>query len=236
MVDFFHYNKDAPTTPLSDSVRLCTVVESNRKGYSMSRVMKFVPRIAVLAAIVLAGLALLPNSAAATEAEFEANIDEPQEINCAEMNGNTGFGTFKLNKTTGELSFNFSFTGLSSPQTDVHIHGPAGPGVNAGVVRGLPLGSPSAGTVVPDLTAQEIADMQAGLYYINIHSENCLGGELRGQILPASVGGTALGGPLQGLGGDDSGTAWWIVAAAMAGLVALAGGAVLSLRHVRNDG
>jgi len=112
-----------------------------------------------------------------------------QECPPCPTGGSPGFGsgTFQLDTATGLASFNITFGGLSAPETVSHVHGPANPcggppPVTAGVVYGLPLGSPKIGNS-PVLTAVQQADMIAGKHYVNIHSQTCLGGEIRGQIL-----------------------------------------------------
>ena len=62
-----------------------------------------------------------------------------------------------------------------------HFHGPAAPGANAPpiiVVKDLP--SPMKGTAT--LTDAQIADLQAGKWYFNIHTSAHPGGEIRGQL------------------------------------------------------
>ena len=195
---------------------------------------KTLAKAAVLAALVIVGLTVPASPVEASEAEFTASLDELQEVGCNVGHFATGSGTFKLNKATGELSFNVTFTPLSAAETGSHIHGPAGPGVSAPIIRGLPAGSPKVGTVAPNLTPAEIADMQAGLYYVNVHSTNCPAGEIRGQILPVSVGGESIAGELLGLDSGSAGTAWWIVFASVAGVAAIGAAAALSVRRVRS--
>ena len=79
------------------------------------------------------------------------------------------------------LSWNITFSGLSGSETAAHIHGPAPVGVNAGVQVPLSTGSPKVGSAA--LSPAQIADLKAGLYYVNIHSNLFPGGEIRGQIL-----------------------------------------------------
>ena len=97
-----------------------------------------------------------------------------------------GSGTFTLDAAK-VLHYSISFGGLLAPQTAAHIHGPAPAGVAAGVRFPLPNGSPIAGTVGP-LTAAQEADLNAGLYYVNVHTTMFLGGEIRGQIYHDTVG------------------------------------------------
>jgi hypothetical protein len=131
-------------------------------------------------AIALAFVACVTLASTATAQSYVAAIDGAQE---APPSGSTatGIGSFTLDGAK-MLNFNISFSGLLGTETAAHIHGPAGPGVNAGVVFGLPAGSPKVGAVGPLSPAQE-ADLNAGLYYVNIHSTMFPGGEIRGQIL-----------------------------------------------------
>ena len=117
--------------------------------------------------------------------EFAATIDGLQEVPPVVTNG-SGNGCFTLN-SDNTLSFNIEFSGLTGTETAAHIHGPAPPGANAGVQFGLPTGSPKVGSVGP-LSAQQVSDLQAGLYYVNIHSTTNPGGEIRGQIIAGACG------------------------------------------------
>jgi hypothetical protein len=92
----------------------------------------------------------------------------------------TGSGVIEIDTTTNNLYYNITFSGLSSAETAAHIHGFAPRGTNAGVLAPLPAGSPKSG-VWNYAEAQE-ANILAGLTYINIHSTNFPGGEIRGQI------------------------------------------------------
>ena len=84
------------------------------------------------------------------------------------------------------------FTDLTGPATAAHFHGPAGPGTNAGVVVSLvPIHFPAAnaalgGVIVGKLaiSTNALTDLLAGLNYVNIHTANYPGGELRAQLIP----------------------------------------------------
>jgi hypothetical protein len=93
----------------------------------------------------------------------------------------TGSGTAVLDTDTNTLNFNISFSGLTAPQTAAHFHGPAAPGVNAGVLFGLPLGSPINGTW--NMTDEHEGWILAGLVYVNVHTTAFPGGEIRGQVI-----------------------------------------------------
>ena len=115
---------------------------------------------------------------------YVATIDGTQEVP-PQATPAAGSATLTLDGAK-MLSFNISYGGLVGTETAAHIHGPAAVGVNAGVVFPLPAGNPKVGMVGPLTPAQE-ADLNAGLYYINIHTNFFPGGEIRGQILAGGV-------------------------------------------------
>ncbi len=110
---------------------------------------------------------------------FYATLNGAQEVPPTNSAA-TGAATLVLSpdETTATLSLNFS--GLSSAQTDAHIHGPAQVGVTAGVIFPLPQGQIS--DVKVDLTPAEAQDLKNGLWYVNVHSANFPNGEIRGQF------------------------------------------------------
>ncbi len=83
------------------------------------------------------------------------------------------------------------FTDLSAPATAMHLHGPAGAGTNAAVL--FDLGSlhflaanPAQGGIIVGSVvypSNQIANLLAGLNYVNIHTTNHPGGEIRGQLI-----------------------------------------------------
>src|SRR3990172_6120098 len=83
-------------------------------------------------------------------------------------------------------------TMYSGGATLTHFHGPAMPGVDAGIQVTIgDLVTPSTGSAM--ITEAQESDLLAGLYYINYHTNACPGGEIRGQVsmTAASVGGIA---------------------------------------------
>ncbi len=126
---------------------------------------------------------------------FTAYLSGAQEV---PVNPSTakGFGRVTLNEAetsiTVSVSYGSAAAPLSSNVTVGHIHGPATPGVNAGVLFDLaPAGGVTFGSVSNatfNITPAQVADLKAGLFYFNIHTANNPGGEIRGQILvPRSV-------------------------------------------------
>jgi len=110
---------------------------------------------------------------------FVANLNSSQET---PPNNSTATGTATLllspDETTARLSLNFS--GLSSAQTNAHIHGPAAAGAVGSVLFPLPNGSFTDFLISP--TATDVQNLKNGLLYINVHSSNFLNGEIRGQF------------------------------------------------------
>lgn len=119
---------------------------------------------------------------------FTANLTGAQET---PVNNSTGSGSATLllspDETTARVSLNFS--GLTSPQSDAHIHGPGASGVIAPILFPLPNGNVSDFQIT--LTPTDVSDLKNGLLYINVHSANFPNGEIRGQF-GTSASGTSL--------------------------------------------
>lgn len=96
-----------------------------------------------------------------------------------------GGGQFLIDTDANTVTYHISYHGLTSAETAAHIHGFADPGVGAGVVHGLPAGSPKVG--VWNYDEADEADILAGRAYVNVHTSDHTGGELRGQIVPLNA-------------------------------------------------
>lgn len=86
-------------------------------------------------------------------------------------------GTF--NDDTKELELTITYQGLTP--TAWHIH-KAAAGSNGSVVHDFGNTFMSPFVFKKSLTAEQEADLKAGLYYVNIHSATYKGGEIRGQL------------------------------------------------------
>jgi hypothetical protein len=142
--------------------------------------------------IPIASLLILTMSAVPASAHplstFTAVLNSGQEPP-PNTNDSRAFGVafVTFNEDTGEVCFSISYTvdSLTSPETNAHFHASAPPGVNAGVIIQLPTpDNPKNGCVIPDITQEQIEALFAGLWYINIHTANNPGGEIRGQVNP----------------------------------------------------
>ncbi|MCZ8546150.1 CHRD domain-containing protein [Mesorhizobium qingshengii] len=133
-----------------------------------------VSALAVSAAIFLASPAL------ADMEKFKATLDGSQQNPPVTTKGK-GTATFTFDTAKKKLSWNVKYSGLSGPAVAGHIHGPAAVGENAGpVIPFKKIKSPIKGSAV--LTDAQAADLEAGKYYVNVHTAANKDGEIRGQI------------------------------------------------------
>ena len=118
----------------------------------------------------------------ADQVKFTANLSAGPRI----TSSGKGAATASLDTATKTLTWTVEYSGLSGPATAAHIHGPADPGADAGVVVPFTgnLASPIKGSAA--LTDAQIAQLEAGKWYINIHTAANKGGEIRGQLVHAS--------------------------------------------------
>src|SRR4030095_11157169 len=150
------------------------------------------PLIAVAAVVAVCVGGATPGRAATVN--FSASIDRAQAATtCMLPSTAQGAATVTLDDVSGLLSWNITF-GNNSPSFNnglldtgaevlAHYHGPAPPGVDAGVKVGLPLGSPKVGSTTV-AAASDRTDIKNDLWYINIHSSpGCPAGEIRGQVV-----------------------------------------------------
>ncbi|MDP3759430.1 MAG: CHRD domain-containing protein [Ramlibacter sp.] len=112
---------------------------------------------------------------------YEARLAGAQEVPPVNTAAN-GTAEIQLNTNTNVLTWKVTYTGLSGSPTGGHIHGPAGPGQNAGVV--IPFTNVGAQPVTGQttITSGQYGDLAAGLWYVNIHTAANPGGEIRGQL------------------------------------------------------
>lgn len=98
-------------------------------------------------------------------------------------NSTTGTGTVEADLDTATRTFTYTVTyaGLTGPAVAAHFHGPAAAGANAPPIIAIKnLASPITGSAV--LTADQMAELQAGKWYFNVHTKAHPGGEIRGQL------------------------------------------------------
>ena len=138
----------------------------------------------VLPTLIALAVALAAFDTARAELCFTAVIDGAQQGTPSLA---TGVGKFVLSDNELTLTYKITFSGLSASETGAHMHSDAEAGAP---VRDLALGSPKVGrwlsTDAQPMTPARVADLKAGLLYVNIHSTSYPAGEIRGQILPSA--------------------------------------------------
>jgi hypothetical protein len=135
--------------------------------------------------LAFAAVALL-GSAASAQQQFTVNLNTIQEVPPTNTTGR-GRCMVTLNLAQTQITeVSCQFDGLSSGVISGHIHGPAAPGTNAGVLFDLtPPTGVTSGTFTRGpftLTADQLTLLRTKRLYVNIHTTNFQGGEIRGQI------------------------------------------------------
>jgi hypothetical protein len=133
---------------------------------------------------MLATLALGATIACAGPAladKLKATLNGASEVPATTGTGK-GEADIDFDAATKKMSWKLTYSGLSSPASAAHFHGPAEAGKNAGVALAIPNATSSPVDGSATLTDAQAADLLAGRYYINIHTAANPGGEIRGQV------------------------------------------------------
>jgi len=139
-------------------------------------------RVLILAASSMA----VAWTAPAQAASFEFPLTGEQCVPPVATSG-TGEAELTYDPATRVVTWNIPYSGLSSPVTLAHFHGPALPGKSAPVMiwlaeRGTPPGNPISGQAT--LTPEQAQQFAAGEWYVNVHTQSHPACELRGQVIP----------------------------------------------------
>src|SRR5215831_2903258 len=118
--------------------------------------------LALGAAIAFAGPALADKMKATLDGKSEV----PPNASAA-----TGTADIDYDPATKKLSWKLSYSGLTGTATAAHFHGPAEAGKNAGVAVAIPNAGKSPVEGSATLTAAQAADLEAGKYYVNVHTQ-----------------------------------------------------------------
>ena len=133
----------------------------------------------------------LIGAASAGALHFEASLDGKSEVP-----GITGAGSGQvlatLDTASKTLSYTMTFQGLTGPATAAHFHGPAKAGANAGVAVAIGQNPVNPVTGKITLTDAQIKELEAGMWYVNVHTAANKGGEIRGQVMHSKDDGTPM--------------------------------------------
>ena len=138
-------------------------------------------------ALVLAstlGFALTVAPAMAATEKFTADLTATAVV---PPTASTATGTADVTFDTASkmLTWTVTHKGLTGKPTAAHFHGPAAVGANAGPVVGLTgsLDSPIKGSFT--LNDKQASELEAGMWYLNVHTSKYADGEIRGQVVKA---------------------------------------------------
>jgi CHRD domain len=151
-----------------------------------------------LIGLILGAFLALPLAANAAMWSFGGALNADQEthpLNLPAIYFGGGVLTATLDDVSGAFSLTVIFAGLTGPAVAGHIHGPALPGVDAGILMDLgsptPIASIFGYQLATTLDAAGIAMLTSAgtaavnsptLAYVNIHTANNPSGEIRGQL------------------------------------------------------
>ena len=158
-------------------------------------------RVVFVSVVGLLALGLLAPGASAGRVDYRAPLSHAQEVGVVDAPGAHGHSVFWVSGST--LHYRVSVEHLTGAATMSHIHAPADRGANAGISIWLcdsatnpgPASTPLCATTtsgqlvegsVP-VTMEQLAWLDSGLAYVNVHTVAHPPGEVRGQIL--DVGG-----------------------------------------------
>lgn len=102
----------------------------------------------------------------------------------------SGYATLRLAGDEKSAIFKFTYSNLTTPETSAHIHGPADPGQNGGILFDLDTSPKQAdgsyvwqfANVGATTVSQIIGALKTGRLYVNIHSSRYPAGEIRGHF------------------------------------------------------
>jgi hypothetical protein len=129
----------------------------------------------------LAFAAVVAFAGPASAEKLKATLDGKTEVP-ANTSAGTGTADIDYDAASKKLSWKVTYSGLSGPATAAHFHGPAEAGKNSGVAVAIPNATTSPVEGSATLTDAQAADLLAGKYYVNIHTQANPAGEIRGQV------------------------------------------------------
>lgn len=124
--------------------------------------------------------AMLALPAFAETVEYTASLTAAAEVPPTDS---TASGSAEVTVDTDAKTVSWTVTSedLSGDAIGAHIHGPASETENAGPVITLDPITEGSGPI----TDEQISDIEAGMTYVNVHTDKFPDGEIRGQLMKA---------------------------------------------------
>ena len=121
---------------------------------------------------------LVAAPALADTVSMNVALSPEKQVPPVEAPGASGQFQGEFDTETSVLTYSMTLEGLTGAPTAAHLHGPAGPDENAGVMVPLEL---DGGEV--ELNDEQTSALNDGLIYVNVHTEANPNGEVRGQLV-----------------------------------------------------
>ena len=126
---------------------------------------------------------------ASAQQKFSVSLNSQQEVPVRPSSGQ-GNCLITLNSTETGITVNCTYSGTTSAVVAAHIHDAGPVGVNGPVRFNFNYSGGVNGTIGPltfAVTPAQVADLRAKKWYVNIHTSNFTGGEIRGQVKIATT-------------------------------------------------
>lgn len=133
--------------------------------------------------------AMMFSTTAAAQQKFTVSLHGRQEVPANNSSGN-GSCMITLNQTETQITVECAYRNLTSNVVGAHIHDNGPVGVNGPIRFNFNYTGGTSGTIGPvtfSTTPAQIADLRSNKWYVNIHTSNFPGGEIRGQIKRANL-------------------------------------------------
>src|ERR1700735_5675551 len=140
---------------------------------------------ALLPFVILLGL-VSAGAALADATTFKVPLTGAQGVPPVDTAG-SGTAELTYDPATRVVTWNITYSGLSSPATMAHFHGPAKAGQHAPPAIWLSKdGTPPANTRTGSatLTPEQAKQSSDGEWYVSLHTQAHPAGEIRGQVTP----------------------------------------------------
>jgi CHRD domain/FG-GAP-like repeat len=133
--------------------------------------------------------AMMFSITAAAQQKFSVYLSGRQEV---PANNSPGSGTcmVTLNATETQVTVECTYRNLTSNVVGAHIHDNGPVGVNGPIRFDFSFTGGRTGSIGPltfNTTPAQVADLRSNRWYVNIHTSNFTGGEIRGQVKRANV-------------------------------------------------
>ena len=132
-------------------------------------------------AVAVVATSFMTVPALAEIVEYTADMTAAAEVPPNDSSA-TGTAEVTVDTEAKTVSWVVTYSGLTGDATAAHIHGPAAEDENAPPVVDM---SDAIMEGSGDITDEQIGELEAGKYYVNVHTEKYPDGEIRGQLTAA---------------------------------------------------